>query len=256
MEKFNKKEHSKELTFDMPIEYNGLIFSPVIVEQYDEFYTFISCLLQDKNSIPDIKIIQMSYLDYVFYLSDIQETSYMLSMLSLLIGLCTNVDTENIKFYINEKGSHVLIIDDNEFDKNQFMYMREIICAQNDVDLTIFDLDPRVRGELQKTIDFKDRTSSFEMATLEEQIICIVISSSLSIEDIKILSLRKFKKILNRIDHKMTYEIYTLGTLCGNVVLKEEIPHWLTTLEKDKFDKLISSYEEVQKKVNMSNTGI
>jgi hypothetical protein len=71
------------------------------------------------------------------------------------------------------------------------------------------------------------------------------------------LSLKKFKKILNRIDHKMNYEMYTLGSISsGNLAFKEEMPHWLATLEKGKFDKLTTSYDEVKGKVEMSNLGI
>lgn len=213
-------------------------------------------MLQDKNSIPDIDIIKMSYLDYLFYLSEKEETSYMLAILVSLICLCTNVNLEEIKYYINQKNEHILVINGIEFDKHQFLYMRSIICAQNDVDLSIFELDPRVREEIVKAINLKSKNSGIEMATLEEQIICILISSNMSIEEIKQLSLRKFKKILQRIDHKMHYEIYTLGSLSAGIPMKQEIPHWLATLEKSKFDQHISSYEDVQNKVKMSNMGI
>jgi hypothetical protein len=256
MQKFDSRVYVRELTFDESIEYNGIIFTPVKTQDYNEFYTFIHCMLQDKNSIPDIDIIKMSYLDYLFYLSKNEETSYMLAMLVSLICLCTNVELEEVKYFINQKNEHVLILNGIEFDKNKFMHMRGIICAQNDVDISIFELDPRVRQEILKTMELKNKSGGFEMATLEEQIICILISSNISLEQIKELSLRKFKKILNRIDHKMHYEIYTLGSLSGNIVLKQEIPHWLATLEKSKFDQHISSYEDVQNKVKMSNMGI
>lgn len=255
MSDFNILAYTKELTFDRDIIYEGITFTPVKVEMYNEFYTFINCLLLDKNSIPDVKILQMSYIDYMFQLHE-EGDEYIIMMLASLISICTDVKIEDIKYYRDEKEQIILVLNDKLFDKDKFLVLREIICNQNDVDLTIFDFDPRVREELRKTMELKNKMSNFEMGTLEEQIICIVISTNFTIEDIIKMSLRKFKKILNRIDHKMHYEIYTLGTLSGNVTLKEELPHWLSTLEKGKFDNLITSYEDTQNKINMSNKGI
>lgn len=256
MDKFNILSYEKELTFDREIVYEGITFKPVTVEMYNEFYTFINCLLLDKNSIPDINVLQMSYLDYLFYLSETGEEQYILNMLASLISICTDIKIDEIKYYRNEKKQIVLVLNEILIDKEKFLVMREIICNQNDVDLTIFDLDPRVREELRKTMELKNKGSNFQMGTLEEQMICIIISTYFTMEDLEKMSLRKFKKILNRIDNKMHYEIYTLGTLRGDVTLKEEFPHWLSTLEKGRFDKLITSYEETEKKVKMSNIGI
>lgn len=256
MKKFNSAEYVKELTFEEEIDYKGLKFKPITVYNYNEFQTSIPCMLLDKNSVPDINIIRMSYLDYIFYLSAFEDTSYLLGMLATLLKLSIDITIDDIQFYMNEKSEYVLLLKGVEIDKNDFLYIREIICAQNNVDLSIFNLDPRVREELKKTIELKGKNSGFEMATLEEQIICVLISTSLSEKEIRDLSLRKFKKILDRVDHKMHYEIYTLGAMRGDITIKDGIPHWLNTLEKDKFDGLITSYKEVQNKVQMSNSGI
>ena len=256
MKKFNPEIYKKSLTFDLPIEYNGLIFTPVKVEDYDNFNICVSCLLQDKDSVPDVDIIKMSYLDYLFYLSTTKDNSYILDLLIFLIEMCTGVSTDEIRFYINDKNEHILIINGKEFDKNKFMYMREIICHQNDVDLSMFDLDPRVRYEIKRTILLQSKNNMLDMATLEEQIICVMIITRMSIEDISKLSIRKFNKIINRTDLLMNYVINNIGIMSGNIASNSKIMHWLNTLEKNKLDKLTTSYEEVQSKVKMSNMGV
>lgn len=256
MEKFNISEHTKELTFDEVIEYKGIFFTPVEVYMYDEFYTYINCMLYDKNSIPDIKILQMSYLDFLFYLDESGDNKYILFLLASLISLCTNVKIEDVKYYRNEKNKCVLVLNGIEFNHKEFLIIREIICSQNNIDLSIFDLDPRVREEIQKTMDLQSKESTFNVGTLEEQMICCMITSGLNQEEVKKLSLRKFRKILDRVDAKMNYEICMTASMSGMVEFKGDIPHWMNTLEKGKFDKFISSYEEVENKVKMSNSGV
>lgn len=254
--KFDVRQYIKELTFDRDIIYKDITFTPVKVEMYNEFYTFITCMLYDKNSIPDIKILQMSYLDYLFYIYEKGENEYVLYLLASLIALCTNVPIDEVRHYKNEKNETILVLNGVDFDKKDFLVLREIICTQNDVSLELFDLDPRVREEIQKTMELKGKDNSFTMASLEEQIICVLISTSLKQEDIEKLSIRKFKKILDRIDHKLHYQIYLTASLSGMVTFKEEIVHWMNTLEKSKLNQYISSYEETEKKVKMSNSGI
>ena len=62
-------EHIKELYFDEPIPYKELLIYPVTMKDYLEFHLAVSCLLIDKNSIPDVNIISMSYLRFLYYQS-------------------------------------------------------------------------------------------------------------------------------------------------------------------------------------------
>lgn len=54
----------------------------------------------------------------------------------------------------------------------------------------------------------------------------------------------------------MNYVINNIGIMSGNIASNSKIMHWLNTLEKNKLDKLTTSYEEVQSKVKMSNMGV
>ena len=56
--------------YDEPVPYKNLMIYPAIMKEYISFFTCVDCLMINKNIIPDIKVIKMSYLDYLFYLSE------------------------------------------------------------------------------------------------------------------------------------------------------------------------------------------
>lgn len=245
--------YKKEITFDKPIFFNELTFYPVQVIDYLDFYMSISCLLLDQYNDPEAKdnlaIYQMSYLEYLLYIIDNYPEKFMITLLTKLFSICLKKDLflekNRIKVFYDEKGKPVLEIDNQLINHKKFKEIRQIICGQNDIDLTIFDLDPRVRFELQKTMDYQQSHSKSEMASLEDQLVCVLISSSLNKDEIEQLTIRKFKKILERVDHKMHYEIYTLSQMSGFVKLKSEYPHWLCKLDKGDVTKNITSYDDI-----------
>ena len=74
-----------------------------------------------------------------------------------------------------------------------------------------------------------------KMCSLEEQMICVLISTPLKLEDIYKLTIRKFEKILQRVDAKLHYQIYLNASMSGMVKFKDEsvIQHWMNDLTKD-----------------------
>ena len=66
----------QELTYDEPITYKELKIYPVLMKDYIEFHSLVSCLLIDKNSRPDIKIISMTYLRFLYYESERTKIPY------------------------------------------------------------------------------------------------------------------------------------------------------------------------------------
>ena len=86
--------------------------------------------------------------------------------------------------------------------------------------------------------------------------LCVVISSSLTLDDVYKLSIRKFAKILDRIDHKMHYEIYLSASMSGFVQFKNEdaIKHWMADLTRtDKYADVKVDKDEMQSKIDGAN---
>lgn len=253
--------YDKEITFDLPIQYNGLSMYPVLVQDYFDFFISINCFLLDRYVDPEGKenfvIYQMSYLEYLVYQMENHPERMYINLLTKLLGLSLRMDLfekeNNIKLFKNKKAKPVLEINGCLFDSKQFDELKNIICYQNDIDLSIYDLDPRVRNELQKTMELQNKNSKTIMGSLEDQIICVMISTSFSQEDIFNASIRKFKKILERVDHKLHYEIYTTAKMSGFVEMKEDYPHWLAKLGKNASSN-VTSYDKFANNGSIQNT--
>ena len=82
--------------------------------------------------------------------------------------------------------------------------------------------------------------------------ICVLISTALSTEQIHNLTIRKFIKILQRVDHKMHYEIYKTAECSGMVKFKEGIDHWMSEIKRNKYSDVIvnsDDYESLKNKI-------
>ena len=86
--------------------------------------------------------------------------------------------------------------------------------------------------------------------------ICVLISTSLKLEDIYNLTIRKFSKVLERVDHKLHYQIYLSAEMSGMVKFKDEskIQHWMADLtRKDRYSDVKIDSEKMHNKINDIN---
>ena len=58
-------KYEKEFTNDEPVNFKGLMIYPVKMRDYFKYNICSQVLDIDKNSIPDEKVISMSYLDFL-----------------------------------------------------------------------------------------------------------------------------------------------------------------------------------------------
>jgi len=243
-----KKIYEYYFTYDKIIPFKGLSIHPVLVSEYFEFFNAINCLTIEKDKIPDVKIISMSYLDFLFdkIKNDKQDGEIYSSMLVEIVRLCLKVEPENFK-YINNNGKITLIINNVEINKKEFDLLKRIICYQNTPD---YD-DSYINPELKEALDEADRLKNDSRITgscsLERQIVCIMASTSYKKEDIMNMPIRKFILLLQIIDSKLHYEIYKTGECSGMVSFKQPITHWMY-YKNNKFDSLIK-YDSFKEKM-------
>lgn len=142
-----------------------------------------------------------------------------------------------------------------EYDKNDFEEIKKIILYQNIPDYDDTYIDPKVEAVLKEAEDFMNKIKN-KMASLEDQIICVLISTALNEEEIYDLTIRKFIKTLQRVDYKMHYEIYKQASMSGFVTFKEGIDHWMTEIKKNKYSDVIvnsDDYENLKNKIQNVN---
>jgi len=239
--------------YDDPVPYKGM------------FYMSIPTLIINKNRIPDIKIIQMKYLDYILYLineelemvktvgcSQIIQQFYSLLCLSFQIDInqIDIVQDENNKAvlkilnYKNANGEvRDIFLTGSEFDD-----VKQIICDYNMVELPDEKIDPVFEQAIEDARKFRNKNADI-MGSLEDQFVCIMISSSLTLDDIKNLTIRKYQKILERVDFKLHYQIYRTAEVSG-AEFKQPIQHWRAEIKNDKYEGLVVDYDSTVDKFN------
>jgi hypothetical protein len=223
-------------TFDLPREYKGLKIYPVKIKDYYNFNVAIGCLLLDKNSIPDPKIISMTYLEYLYRLI-VKDRRY-ISEFDYLLRLCFHLpDPKELKInYAYDKNEKPFFeIRGNIFYANDLEDIKKIICEQNLIKIEDENISKEARDTLQKAKNYRLKESGRKMAGLEDQIVCVLISTSLSLDDISNLTIRKFSKIIERINMKLNYQIYLSASLSGFVEFKDKsfIKHWMSEVSDD-----------------------
>ena len=228
-------EHIKELYFDEPIPYKELLIYPVTMKDYLEFHWLVSCLLIDKNSIPDINVISMSYLRFLYYNAANNDEPYVY-MVKMLLCMVLHIEfNEEMNFYVDENDKAFFKVRGIAYSGSDFDEIVKIIFEQNCITPIDNTIQKEVRDALEKAEEFKMQQTKQKMCSLEEQMICVLISTPLKLEDIYKLTIRKFEKILQRVDAKLHYQIYLNASMSGMVKFKDEsvIQHWMNDLTKD-----------------------
>lgn len=249
-------EHIKELYFDEPISYKDLLIYPVTMKDYLEFHWLTSCLLIDKNSIPDINIITMSYLHFLYYCSAKDNLPYVY-MVKKIFCMVLHLDfNEEMNFYLDENQNAMFKIKGVVYNSNDFDEIVKIIFEQNCIRAIDNTIQKEIRDELEKAEEYRMQQTKQKMCSLEEQMICVLISTPLKMEDIYELTIRKFEKILQRVDAKLHYQIYLSASMSGMVKFKDEnaIQHWMNDLTKDdRYEDVKVDMNEMRNKIESVN---
>jgi len=260
--KYRLMDAEKYMIFDHPVPYKNFLVKPVKMIDYVLFHESVVCLLLDKNSVPDVEVISMTYLEYLLHVGK-DNPLYFLALdqllrITLMVKTVNNegnqiiselTESEDIQFLNSCKG---LVIKGEVLDGADFDAIKSIICEQNQIEMIDETISKEVRDEMAKAEEYKRRQNQNKICSLEDQLVAVVIKTGLSFEYLHEITIRKFSKILERADHAMHYEIYLEGVVTGAMKMKDgEMPkHWLADLEeKDKHGKTKMDLDALQNKV-------
>lgn len=249
--------------YDNPVPYRSLLIYPALMNDYFMFHFCSTCLLLDMRSVPDVNVIRMKYyLEYLYYATN-EKTPYALMLKELLKILLHIRDDEEAKKRIflgyDEQNHPIFKIDNEVYTAEDFEEIKKIIIEQNVLEPPDDTIDKAVRDKLEEALAIKQKMSENKMCSLEDQMICVMISTSLKLEDIYKLSIRKFSKVLERVDHKLHYEIYLSASMSGLVKFDDTsfIKHWMIELKKKgRYDGLLIKNSEAQEKINKVNNAL
>lgn len=244
------KENEIFYIYDKPVPYKELNIYPIRVCEYIQFHYFVDCLLLDKNSYPDVNIISMTYLRFLYQISSGENNH--LYRLKELLKMCLHLEEDSeIKFYTRDDKAFFMV-NGNEYSAKDFDTISKIICEQNCVDTIDENIQKELRDAMEKAKEIKRKIQKVKICSFEDQLVCIVISTSLKLEDVYNLTIRKFHKIIKRIDHTMHYKIYKAASMSGFVKFKGDILDWMADLEnEDKYSDVKVDKEEIENKINL-----
>lgn len=154
-----------------------------------DFYNFswaVQCLTIDKDSIPDPKVISMSYYEFLFYISEQIDNPADKPNLKLdfLLRICLGLDRESDLSpieYGNEGKKAAFRINDTVYYSKDFDEIKKIILNQNAVETFNPNINKETRDLLEKARALKSQLTGDKLCGLEDQMICLSISTGISI---------------------------------------------------------------------------
>ena len=249
-------EYDYYLFYDKPIPYKELLIYPATMDRYLDFHFYITCLLLDKNSIPNPEVITMTYLQFLYYMASTTELPY-LYMFKELLKMVLHIDNDSdLWFGTDPNGKAIFKIKGVIYNSDDLNKITDIIFLQNSIEHIDDTIQKEVRDAMEKAKVYKMKQNEYKMCSLEDQMVCVLISTSLKFEDINKLTIRKFSKILERVDYKLHYEIYLSAEMSGMVKFKDEnkLKHWMADLTKsDKYEDVKVDADEMHHKIDDVN---
>jgi len=256
------------INYDLPVPYRNINIYPVTVKEYLLFNAFGESLTVEKNIIPDVKIITMTNLEYLFYSTlekkEITETTHpYLLWFDRVLHICLKDDKsfesleESIKRYkLDENNKPFFIIGDEKYTSEDFDKIKIIICNQNLMELPDRTISKEVRDSLEEARKYKEKLSGQNKGSLEDYMISLSIATGWTLEYIYSMTIRKFIKSIKRLDGLIHYKIYLSASMSGMVTFKDTsfIKHWLLgSDDDDKYKDVTMDLETIQSKVSMES---
>ena len=234
--------------FDEPVPYklnNDIVYiTPISLKDSEIFNSSVDILNIDKNSIPDVKIIQMSYLEFllkVIFSDKKYQQDYIQKLINVLV-LCLGfksprIGWENKKPYLYDAKLGARI------NPKQFDEIKRIIMYQN---FPRFD-DEYVNPEFKKAMDEVDelKNQNYEYPSIERRIAIITSHTGLPKREQELMTFRSHSILFEEVCGEVEFTtIRPVALLAGS---KNELDHWIFKKHKNKFDdytKSIDSYTQ------------
>lgn len=236
--------------FDKPVQYkldnHEILIRPIELQSSEIFLSSVGILNIDKNSMPNPKIIQMSYLQFlsevIFNENSPSRKTNIQQLLNIFI-LCLDLKTPSIKYnnfnkpYIYDELTGVTI------SAKQFDEIKKIILYQN---IPKFD-DAYINPDFKKAIDEQNelKNQNIEYPSLERKIAIITAHSGLPKREQELMTYRShcilFDEVCGEVEFTTVRPVALLGDGGKN------LEHWIFKNRKNKFDEYIKSVDSYTK---------
>lgn len=241
---------------DVPVEYElknsaKILVNPVLVKDSSVFLKSVSVLQIDKNSIADVNIIQMSYLDFVcgMALSNEEFRKRLVWVLRLCLGLESPrvLVLEDEKFCLTDDGKSDIKIQNKDFDN-----LMSIILHQN---FSNYD-DSYINPQIKKAMEEYDavQNASFEPIGLERRISIISAHSGIPKRELLGMTFRAFNSLFEEVCGEVEFSTARNAALIGGN--GDKLTHWIYKKKKNKYDKYFTSEQSYAEKMGANRDSI
>lgn len=241
--------------FDEPVIYKlnnyDLQIFPITVKQSEFFLHSIGLFSVDKNSAPNVEIIQMSYLRFILsVLIPADDTN--LSKFTNLLSLCLHMDDPRIQ--ITNANKINLIEGEGKYSINelQFEDIRRIILYQNLIRFDDTYINPELKKAMQETDELKNK--DIDYPTIERKMAIITAHTGLSKKEQMDMTYRShsllFEEVYNEVDFTT---IRPAVAFSGN---DNKLEHWIFKKKKNKMDKYITQVDKYAQSMGSNQNAI
>lgn len=256
-------------TFDEPVPFKGLLIYPIKVKDYYKFISNMDVLRIEKNKIPDLEIIQMSYLtfllnliieskDYCQHFVDVctlcfhleYKDSCMIEKFDKGQILYHQNDTSEVFFingydmkFVKNDNIVTLYIDDVAISGSEFDEIIEIICFLNLYNYDNEEMSEDFKRVMEEYYALKNK--NIKPPTLEEQIIAIMGQTGMSKSGLINETIYTLQAMIDSVIGKIDYlvqHIYRSQAMTDKKL--PDIEHWVIKSNKNKYEDVFSDLEE------------
>lgn len=241
--------------FDEPVIYKlnnyDLQIFPITVKQSEFFLHSIGLFSVDKNSAPNVEMIQMSYLRFILNVL-IPADDANLSKFTNLLSLCLHMDDPRIQ--ITNANKINLIEGEGKYSINelQFEDIRRIILYQNLIRFDDTYINPELKKAMQETDELKNK--DIDYPTIERKMAIITAHTGLSKKEQMDMTYRShsllFEEVYNEVDFTTIRPVVAFS---GN---DNKLEHWIFKKKKNKMDKYITQVDKYAQSMGSNQNAI
>lgn len=247
---------------------NKIYVYPIKMRDALDFYEAVTIFNIDKNSVDDMKIIQMSYLRFLLQISYPKETKYLRERLITLMKLV--FDTDDIELgvtlgdeyaslevypeycFIDELNCVIRVDGKTDITEFDFGKLKGVISEQNMVELHNDEYESKEFKEaMERAKKFMEKRNG-KSAPLDERILAYQYEMKCSLNDVFDLTLYQFNRSLESIAHIKNSDMLQHAVYSGMISPKDssKIPTWLTAIERNKENPLLLDADELTGKLS------
>ena len=232
--------------FDEPVLYTlenekTIKIYPVSMRESEFFLNSKDILEIDKNSIPDVKIIQMSYLQFLgeVVLQNKENIQKLLNILKICLKF-------NDPYLFLGKDKKVILVDKEKdiiINSKDFDNIKQIILYQNIIDYDDEYVNPELKKKLDEEAYLKSR--NIEIPSLERKIAIITAHTGILKSTQLDMTYRSHSLLFKEVYEESEYiTLYPLMAYSGNA---NKVDKWIYKTKKEKFANQVVSVSNFNK---------